>query len=159
MLRDQLLVCYGLLSKGLAELVFLLFGQVGLNDLELLALDRLNNPVNHGPTCQEEQGRGPWRDLGAHRVDEVLVNPIMRKVSGECACRGTYRHTEERDKEEQAEQHAPECTTQCTSPGHVFDLSGLGLSGSKRPGDDGPILNLDELLLLQVLQRREHRLG
>ncbi len=58
---------------------------------------------------------------------------------------------EERDKEKQAKQHAPERTTQCADPGHAGKLLGLRFTGSLRPGDDGPIFNLDQLLLLQVL--------
>jgi hypothetical protein len=45
LLQEQRLMHYALLPKGLAELVFLLFGQVALNELELLALDGLNNLV------------------------------------------------------------------------------------------------------------------
>ena len=38
-----------------AQLVFLLFGQVGLDDLELLSLDRLSHPVRHRPTRLQVQ--------------------------------------------------------------------------------------------------------
>ena len=47
-----------LLRESLAELVFLLFRQVGLNDLELLAFDCFNNLVKHSSARQQEQGRG-----------------------------------------------------------------------------------------------------
>src|SRR2546428_4140763 len=139
-----------LLAKIRTELVFLLFGQVGLNDFELLTFDRLSNSINHRTTLQQEQRRSAWRDLGTHLVDEALVDPIMSKVPHESTHRGAYRQAEERDKEQQAEQHAPERTTQCASPGHVAELFGLGFLGSSRPGEDGPILNLDQLLLLQT---------
>ncbi len=56
-------MCSVLLAEVRAELVFLLFGQVGLNDLELLALDRLSHPVCHSSTRQQEQGRGARGDL------------------------------------------------------------------------------------------------
>src|SRR6266566_8035947 len=68
-----------LFSEVGAQLVFLLFGQVGLNDLKLLPLDRLRNSVHHSPGLQQEQGRGARDDLGTHLVDEVLVDSIVRK--------------------------------------------------------------------------------
>ena len=43
-----------LFAEVRAELVFLLFGQVGLNDLELLAFDGLSKTVNHCPSRQQE---------------------------------------------------------------------------------------------------------
>jgi hypothetical protein len=64
--------------------------------------------------------------------------------------RGAYGQAEEQDKEQQAKQQAPKFTTQCASPGHVAELFGLRLLSSSRPGEDGPILNLDQLLLLQT---------
>ncbi len=63
-----------LLRESLAELVFLLFRQVGLNDLELLALDCFNNLINHSSARQQEHGRGAYCDLVAHLVDKVVVN-------------------------------------------------------------------------------------
>ena len=45
-----------LLSEICAELCLLFFGQVGLNDLELLSLDGLRNFVCHSPARQQEQG-------------------------------------------------------------------------------------------------------
>src|SRR6266581_3025258 len=139
-----------LLAEVRAELVFLLFGQVGLNDFELLTLDRLSNSIDHRTTLQQEQRRSAWCDLGTHLVDEALVDPIVSKMPHESTHRGTYRQAEERDKEQQAEQHAPERATQRASPGHVAELCGLGFLGSSRPGEDSTILNLDQLLLLQT---------
>src|SRR5436309_14747346 len=104
MRRDQRrAMCTTLLCESLAELVFLLFGQVGLNDLELLAFDGLSNFVKHSPARQQEQGRGPYCDLVAHLVDKVVVNAIVGKVSSYCPHRGAQRQSEERDKEQQAE--------------------------------------------------------
>ena len=48
--------CGRLLAEVRTELVFLLFGQVGLNDLKLLTLDRLSHLVYHCPARQQEQG-------------------------------------------------------------------------------------------------------
>src|SRR6266699_5536933 len=126
-----------LLAKIRAELVFLLFGQVSLDNLELLTLDRLSNSIDHRTTLQQEQRRSAWRDLGTHLVDEALVDPIVSKMPHERTHRGAYRQAEERDKEQQAEQHAPERATQCASPGHVAELCGLGFLRSGRPGEDG----------------------
>ena len=58
-LQDQRVIRSALFAKVLAELLFLLFGQVGLNDLKLLAFDGISNLVYYCPTCQQEQGRVP----------------------------------------------------------------------------------------------------
>src|SRR3989442_1647489 len=103
-LRQEQRVLYAaLLAKIRAELVLLLFGQIGLNDLELLTPDRLSNSIDHRTTLQQEQRRSAWRDLGTHLVDEALVDPIVSKMPHESTHRGTYRQAEERDKEQQAE--------------------------------------------------------
>src|SRR6266516_5510379 len=148
-----------LFSEVRAELLFLLFGQVSLNDLELLAFDGISNLVYHCPARQQEQGRSTWSNLRTHLVDEALVDPIVSKVPHQGTDRGAHRQAEKRDKEQQAEQKSPERTTQCADPGHTSKLLSLRFTGSNRPGDDGPIFNLDQLLLLQVLQRIQHRLG
>src|SRR6266566_904258 len=123
-----------LLSEIRAELNFLLFGQVGLDDLELLTLDSLSNSIDHRTTRQQKQSRGAWRDLGTHRVDEVLVNAIVSKVSGKCAHRCANCQAEE----QQAEQHPPERTSKCARTSHIVKLFGLGFLGSGRPGDTAP---------------------
>src|SRR5206468_10087583 len=115
--------------------------------------------VYHCPTRQQEQGRGAWSDLRPHLVDKALVDPIVSKVSHQSAHCSADRQAEERDKEQQAKQKSPERTTQCADSGHAGKLLGLGFLRSLRPGDDGSIFNLDQLLLLQVLQRIQHRLG
>src|SRR5437899_8331904 len=79
-LQKQCVIRSALLAEVRAELGFLLFGQVGLNDLELLAFDSVSNLVYHCPACQEEQGRGAWSDLRLHLVDKALVDPIVGKV-------------------------------------------------------------------------------
>ena len=43
-----------LFSEIFTELGFLLFGQVGLDDLELLTLDGISNFVYHRPARQKE---------------------------------------------------------------------------------------------------------
>ena len=48
-----------LLRESLAELVFLLFRQVGLNDLELLAFDCFNNLVKHTPLVNRNKAEVP----------------------------------------------------------------------------------------------------
>src|SRR5215469_16645245 len=137
-----------LLPEVSAQLVFLLFGQVGLHDLKLLAFDCLSHPAQHSPGFQQEQGRSAWGNLGAHLVDEVLIDAIVRKVPHQGTNRGTHRQAKERNKEQQAEEQPPECSTQCTSPGRdaLGELLGFGLLGASRPTDDGPIMNLDQLL-------------
>jgi len=47
-LQEQQAIGSALRSEVSMELVFLFFGQVGLNDLELLAFDCLSDPVYHG---------------------------------------------------------------------------------------------------------------
>ncbi len=83
--QEQRVMHSALLAEVRAELVFLLFGQVGLNDFELLTLDRLSNSIDHRTTLQQEQRRSAWRDLGTHLVDEALVDPITRKVHAQSA--------------------------------------------------------------------------
>lgn len=48
---------FALLTEVRAQLLFLLFGEVGLHDLKLLALDCLSHPVCYSPTGQQELGR------------------------------------------------------------------------------------------------------
>src|SRR6266700_7580839 len=138
-------------TEGFFERGLLLFGQVGLDNLELNVLDSVSNFVEHGSASQKEQGRSAWCDLGAHRVDEVIIYAIMSKVSGECTHCSANCQAEERDKEQQTEQHAPECTTECTDPCHVAELFGLRFLGSCFPGDDGSIIHRNQLLLLEAL--------
>ena len=140
-MQSVLLLCVlyaALLTEVCAELVFLLFGQIGLNDFELLTLDRLSNSIDHRTTFQQEQRRSAWRDLSTHLVDEALVDAIMGKVPHECTHCGAYRQSEERDKEQQAERRA-----RTHHPAHrtrsVAELCGLGFLSSNRPGEDGPI--------------------
>src|SRR5260370_5810373 len=78
--RRQAICATLFVTEVSTELVFLLFGQIGLNDLELLPLDRLRNSVHHSPGLQQEQGRGARGDLCTHLVDETLVDAIVRKV-------------------------------------------------------------------------------
>jgi len=49
-------ICSMLLAKVCAQLVFLLFGQIGLDDLELLPLDCFSYLFDHSSTRQQEQG-------------------------------------------------------------------------------------------------------
>lgn len=125
---------HALARNGLAKPFFLLLRQVSLNDLELLTLDSLSNPVHHGSTRQQEQGRGAWGDLFAHLFDKVLINAIIGKVSDERPHCGPYRQAEERDKEQQSKQQPPEGPTQCTSPSRAVELYGFGFTGSFRQG-------------------------
>ena len=95
--------CGLIFTEGFFERGFLLFGQVGLDNLELNVLDALSNFVKYGSAGQQEQGRSAWRDFGAYRIDEVIVNSIMRKMASKCAHRCANRQAEERDKKQQAE--------------------------------------------------------
>jgi len=49
--------------------------------------------------------------------------------------------------------------TQRANSGHASELFGFGFTGSSRPGDDGTIINRDQLLLLQALYPGQHVLG
>ena len=59
LLQEQRVMFSALLSEVRAELIFLLFGQVGLNDLELLTLDRLSNLVTAAPLSNKNKAEVP----------------------------------------------------------------------------------------------------
>src|SRR2546421_9436375 len=141
------------------KLGFLLSGQICRNDLELHVLDSRSDPIDNSSARQQEQGRGTFRNFVAYLLDEVLINPIVSKVSGECTHGSSHCQSKEWDKEQQAEQHPPERTTQCARSGSAVELPGLGFLGPDRPGDDGGILHGDQLLQLQLLQPIQHHIS
>src|SRR5215210_4301869 len=65
-----------LLGEGLAQLVLLLFGQVGGDDLEVILLELVYHPVGGGgPAGEREQRRGNWRHFLTYLPDEIVVYP------------------------------------------------------------------------------------
>ena len=140
-----------LLTEGLVKQIFLLFGQVGRNEFELHAfLDNGNHPVKYGSARQEEQGRGAFCNLVAHPPDEGFINTKVSKVADEGINGVVSRHTEKRGREQQAEEHSPECPGEGLITVQLVELFRPGVSCSQRPGDDSPVLNLDYVLLLEL---------
>src|SRR3954468_24158023 len=73
----------GLLSEGLAQLLLLLLGKVGRDDLEVVLLELLDHPVLRRPAGQHKQGRRPRGYLLTHRVDEVIVDADVGQGTAE----------------------------------------------------------------------------
>ena len=88
-------------------------------------------------------------------ADEPVIDSDIRHGTGKGAHRGTDGHPQQRDEEEQPEQQAPEAPTQRACPRQAAQLLRLGLPAPLRPGHDGSVNNLKQLLLLQPLQRIE----
>src|SRR5918994_7515200 len=63
-----------LLGEGLAQLLLLLFGQVGRDDLEVVGIQCVDHPLGCvRPAGEREQRGGPWRHFLAHPPYEVVV--------------------------------------------------------------------------------------
>ena len=78
----------------------------------MAAAERVGHLVLHGVRGQREQRRGARRDLGAHLVDEVVVDPDVRHRAGERPGRGADDETEQGDEEDQPEEQAPEAAAE-----------------------------------------------
>src|SRR5215210_6510558 len=66
---------YLLLGEGLAQLLLLLLGQVGRDDLDVVLLKLVDDLVwCRRPAGQSKQRRGPRRDLLADLLDEVVAD-------------------------------------------------------------------------------------
>src|SRR5215216_206627 len=80
------------LREGLAELLLLLFGQVGRDDLEVVLLELVDDLVRRRrPAGQCEQRRGSLRDLLANLPYEVVVDIDIRQRASHPAHAGADR--------------------------------------------------------------------
>src|ERR671913_59295 len=65
-----------LLGEGLTQLLLLLLWEVGGDDLEVILLELVDDPIRRGgPAGQGKQSRGPRRHFLAHLPDEIVVDP------------------------------------------------------------------------------------
>ena len=99
--------------------------------------------------AQYEQRRRARRHPLLHAVDKGVRDTDVGHRASEGADSGTDRGTEQRYEEDQSEEHAPERAAQCPGCCHVAQLTRLGLLLPCLPGDDGGVLDLDQLLSLQ----------
>src|SRR5918993_5494710 len=71
-----------LLGEGLAQLLLLLLWQVGRDDLEVVGLQLVYDPLRGvGPAGQRKQRGGARRHLLTHLPDEVVVYPNVGQRS------------------------------------------------------------------------------
>jgi len=78
-------------------------------------------------------------------LDEVLVAHEVRAQCPDCRADS---HAEYRDEKENPEQHPPESAIQGCRACEARVLARLGTFLAGRPGNDGGILDLQQLLLL-----------
>ncbi len=99
------------------------------------------------------------RYLPLDLVDELVINADIGHRTGESTRCGADRRPEQRDEEEEAEQHPPKGAAERSRSSQVVQLPRLGLLLADLSGDDGRILDIDELLLLEVLERFDCLVG
>src|SRR5215207_9941783 len=101
-----------LLSEGLAQLPLLLLWQVGGDDLEVILLELVYDPLRCvGPAGQGKQRGGPRPYLLTNLPDEVVVYPHVGHRPRKRSHARTDRSSEEGHEEDQAEQEAQEGST------------------------------------------------
>src|ERR687898_2973638 len=138
-----------LLGEGLAQLLLLLLWEVGRDDLEVVGLQLVYDPLRGvGPAGQGKQRGGTRRHLLTNLPDEVVVDAHVCHRPRKCSHARTDRRAEEGYEEDQPEQEAPEGSTHRSSAGRAGQLAGLGLLVAFRPGDHSRVLEGDHLSLL-----------
>jgi len=145
-------------GKRGAQLVFLFLGQVRLNDFELDALDRRDEFVLDRAAGEQKQSRGAGRHFVFDGIDKFVVNAVIGKMTAERAERRANGQTQKRYKEKQAEQQAPKGAAERAGCRQILKLFSFWFFRAFGPADDGGVLNLNQLLLLQGLQGIEHPL-
>src|SRR5262249_18716965 len=111
-----------LLAKGLAELLFLLTGQVGGDELELHVLHPLRHSVQDRlARHQEERGRS-FCHLAANLFDEIVVDAVVTERPSEGAKRRADGHAEEGSREDQSQQHTPKQSAHRTDAHQMDEL-------------------------------------
>src|SRR5687768_1156979 len=135
-----------LLREGLTQLVLLLLGQVGRDDLEVVLLQLVDHLVyRRRPTGQRKQGGGALRYLLANLFDEVVVDAHVRHRTRHPA----DRRAKEGHEEDQPDQETPECAPARAS---ALQLASLGLPVALGPADYCGVLQGDQLPLLHALE-------
>src|SRR6478609_3641835 len=141
----------GVLVEGRAEPGLLLGGEVRLDELavDALRLEPLVDAVEHRARREDEERRGPGRDLAADGVDEVVVDADVGQRPGDGARGRSDRRAEQRDEEDETEQETPEGAAERADARGAAALTGLRLLLALLPGHRGGVVDLDELLLLE----------
>src|SRR5262245_19314281 len=103
----------------------------------------------------EEERRCPRLNLFANLLDEIVVNAVVGKRAAYCPGRCANRETQQRDKEDQAEEETPECAAKSACARCANRLPCLWPFASLRPIDHSRVHQFDQLLLLQPLQNPE----
>ena len=88
-------------------------------------------------------------DRIAHFLDKGVVDAIITHGAGKPTYGSSNSHTSKRDKEQHADEHAPEGPAQRSSARQIGCLLHLDFAILLAHNDAG-IINLDELSLLQV---------
>src|SRR5215213_7741281 len=105
-----------LLGEGLAQLLLLLLGQVGRDDLEVVLPELVYNLVRRGgPASERKKRRGPRGNLISHLLDEIVANAHVCHRTRERAHPRADRSPEEGHEEDQPEQKTPESATHSSS--------------------------------------------
>src|SRR5688572_1826755 len=135
-----------LLGAGLPQLLLLLLGQVGRDDLEVVRLQFVDHLVyRRRPTGQRKQGGGALRYLLANLLDKVVVDAHVPHRTRHPA----DRRAKEGHEEDHPDQETPECAP-ARAP--ATQLASLGLPVALRPADYRGVLQGDQLPLLHALQ-------
>src|ERR671920_794440 len=135
-----------LLSEGLAQLVLLLFWQVGRDDLEVVLLQLVDHLVySRRSAGQGKQRRRSFRDFLANLLDKVVVDANVRHRPRHPA----DRRAKEGYEEDHPDQEPPECAP-ARAP--ATQLASLGLPVALGPADYCGVLQGDQLSLLHTLQ-------
>src|SRR5215216_4714544 len=102
-----------LLGEGLTQLLLLLLGQVGGDDLEVILLELVDDLVRRRrPAGQGKQSRGPLRYLLANLLDEVVADAYVGHRTRPYG--RADRSAKEGHEEDQPEQETPERSSQST---------------------------------------------
>src|SRR5262249_31176287 len=133
--------------------------RVNERDVAVRVAERIRHPVEDGVRAQQEERGRSGRHLTADVLDELVVDAGVGERAPEGAERGADREAEQRDEEDQSEQEPPEGAPEGALALQVRQLLGFRLPGAVRPPDDGGVLNLDQALVLEALQRREGLVG
>src|SRR6478735_1948961 len=111
------------------------------------------DPVEHGVRGQHEQRRRSRRDLVPDLVDEAVVDPDVVERSRKCAGRRSDGCPQQRHEEDHPEQQAPEGAAEGAGSRCAGELTRPRLLLALLPGDGRGVVEDDEVLARELLQR------
>jgi hypothetical protein len=88
-------------------------------------------------------------------LDEVVVDAVVPESPSQGTEGRPDGRAEEGREEDQPKEHAPEHPAQGAGAHQFHQLPGPGAFLPNRPGDDGRVMHLDQVLLLQVPDQAE----